>query len=142
MASDRDARRHRRGQCPERRTEADAQRAHPLSWRARANVSGRDGGEPGADLGDPASRFPGVERFQPRDSRGKRVLTGGYFSREADANVIVMPVARDDDALQTIFHEYTHYFVSRNVRTSVAGWLSEGIAEFYSTFRGDYRGKT
>ena len=86
--------------------------------------------------------FQAFERFQPRDSRGKRVLTGGYFSREADANVIVMPVSRDDYALQTILHEYTHYFVSRNVRTSVPGWLSEGIAEFYSTFRGDYRGKT
>ena len=68
--------------------------------------------------------------------------TGGYFSREADANFIVMPVSRDDYALQTIFHEYTHYFVARNVRTTVPGWVSEGIAEFYSTFRGDFRGKT
>ena len=82
------------------------------------------------------------ERFQPRDSRGKRVATGGYFSRAADANFIVMPVSRDDYALQTIFHEYTHYFVSRNVRTLVPTWLNEGIAEFYSTFRGDYRGRT
>jgi tetratricopeptide (TPR) repeat protein len=82
------------------------------------------------------------QRFQPRDSRGKRVVTGGYFSREADANFIVMPVSRDDYALQTIFHEYTHYFVSRNVRTPVPTWLNEGLADFYSTFRGDYRGKT
>ena len=81
-------------------------------------------------------------RFQPRDSRGKRVSTGGYFSREADANFIVMPVSRDDYALHTIFHEYTHYFVSRNVHTPVPSWLNEGLAEFYSTFRGDYGGKT
>jgi hypothetical protein len=82
------------------------------------------------------------ERFQPRDSRGTRQATAGYFSRTPDANFIVMPVSRDESALETIFHEYTHYFVSRNVRTPVPMWLSEGLAEFYSTFRGDFRGRT
>ena len=84
--------------------------------------------------------FQAFERFQPRDSRGKRMLTGGYFARGADVNLIVMPVSRDEYALETIFHEYTHYILSRNVRTSMPTWLSEGVAEYYSTFRGDYRG--
>ncbi|HEV8394619.1 MAG TPA: tetratricopeptide repeat protein [Vicinamibacterales bacterium] len=87
--------------------------------------------------------FDAFQRFQPRDSRGKvQQNVGGYFSRGADANVIVLPASRGDNSLQTIFHEYTHYFVSRNVRTSIPTWLNEGLADFYSTFRGDYRGKT
>ena len=85
--------------------------------------------------------FQDFQRFQPRDSRGKAMQNvGAYFSRGADANVIVMPAARGDAGLQTIFHEYTHYFVSRNVRTAIPTWLNEGLAEFYSTFRGDYQG--
>jgi tetratricopeptide (TPR) repeat protein len=84
--------------------------------------------------------FQAFERFQPRDSRGKRLLTGGYFARGADVNFIVMPVSREEYALETIFHEYTHYILSRNVRTAMPTWLSEGVAEYYSTFRGDDRG--
>jgi len=87
--------------------------------------------------------FEAFQRFQPRDSRGKpQGNVGGYFSRGADVNVIVLPASRGDDSLQIIFHEYTHYFVSRNIRTSIPTWLNEGLADFYSTFRGDYRGKT
>ena len=87
--------------------------------------------------------FDDFRRFQPRDASGKlQQNVGGYFSRGADANVIVLPASRGDGSLQTIFHEYTHYFFSRNVRTPVPTWLNEGLADFYSTFRGDYRGKT
>jgi tetratricopeptide (TPR) repeat protein len=83
-------------------------------------------------------------RFAPRDSRGRPMVNvGGYFSRQPDANFIVMPSAgRGEYSLQTIFHEYTHYVVSRNVRGPIPGWLNEGLAEFYSTFRGDFRGRT
>jgi tetratricopeptide (TPR) repeat protein len=86
--------------------------------------------------------FEAFKRFQPRDATGRRQNAGGYFSRDADANLIVLPAYRGDDSLQTIFHEYTHYLVSRNVRAAVPGWLNEGLADFYSTFRGDYRGRT
>ena len=82
-------------------------------------------------------------RFQPRDSRGRpQANVGGYFSRGADVNSIVLPASRGESSLETIFHEYTHYFVSRNVRAQIPGWLNEGLADFYSTFRGDFRGKT
>ena len=87
--------------------------------------------------------FNTFRRFQPRDSRGKvKENVGGYFSRRADANVIVLPAPSGNGTLETIFHEYTHYFFSRNVHTPIPTWLNEGLADFYSTFRGDYRGKT
>jgi len=87
--------------------------------------------------------FQAFQRFQPRDGRGRRRSNvGGYFARKADVNFIVLPWSRGDYDLQTIFHEYTHYVVSRNVRRPVPPWLNEGLAEYYSTFRGDYRGRT
>ena len=82
--------------------------------------------------------FEAFRRFQPRDSRGRaQANVGGYFERQADANLIVMPASRNEGNLQTIFHEYPHYFISRNVRMQVPTWLNEGLADFYSTFRGD-----
>ena len=82
-------------------------------------------------------------RFQPRDSQGKpQANVGGMFSRRPDANIIVLCAEVEESALETIFHEYTHYIVSRNVRVPVPMWLNEGLAEFYSTFRGDFRGRT
>jgi tetratricopeptide (TPR) repeat protein len=82
-------------------------------------------------------------RFQPRDSRGKPVgNVGGYFTRGPDANFMVMGASTSDSSMSILFHEYTHYLVSRNVHISVPMWLNEGLADFYSTFRGDYRGRT
>src|SRR5262245_16401532 len=75
--------------------------------------------------------FEDFRRFQPRDASGKlQQNVGGYFSRGADANVIVLPASRGDGSLQTIFHEYTHYFFSRNIRTPIPTWLNEGLADF------------
>jgi tetratricopeptide (TPR) repeat protein len=81
-------------------------------------------------------------RFQPRDSRGKPVNVGGYFTRGPDANFMVMGASNGDLSMSVLFHEYTHYLVSRNVHTPIPMWLNEGLADFYSTFRGDYRGRT
>ena len=87
--------------------------------------------------------FNEFRRFQPRDSRGRpQANVGGYFSRGADVNSIVMPGSRGESSLQTIFHEYTHYFMMRNVHMQIPGWLNEGLADFYSTFRADYQGRT
>jgi tetratricopeptide (TPR) repeat protein len=89
--------------------------------------------------------YQSFQRFEPRDSRGKRTgNVGGYFLLRPDANFIVFgtPRSNDETTLRTVFHEYTHYMVSRNVRSAVPMWLSEGLADFYSTFRGDYRGRT
>ena len=76
-------------------------------------------------------------RFKPRDERGRiRDFVGGYFQAHADVNYMVMP-ASAHGTLSTLFHEYTHYVVHRNL-SSVPAWLNEGLAEFYSTFRSDY----
>jgi tetratricopeptide (TPR) repeat protein len=80
-------------------------------------------------------------RFQPRDSSGKRMgNVGGYFTRQPDANFIVFGSGGDENNYQTIFHEYTHYIVERNSTTSVPMWVNEGLADFFSTFRREFRG--
>jgi tetratricopeptide (TPR) repeat protein len=88
--------------------------------------------------------FRTFERFQPRDARGKRQANvGGYFSRLADANIMVFGATTAEGLeYQTVFHEYTHYIVERNVHTHAPMWLNEGLAEFYSTFRREYQGRT
>ena len=87
--------------------------------------------------------YPAFQRFAPRDSRGRpRTSVGAYFAPRADVNLIVMGASSVDGGLRTVFHEYTHYIVSRNTRGAVPLWLHEGLAEFYSTFRGDYQGQT
>jgi tetratricopeptide (TPR) repeat protein len=87
--------------------------------------------------------YSAFQRFAPRDSRGRpRTNVGAYFAPRPDANLIVMGASSVDGGLRTVFHEYTHYIVSRNTRGAVPLWLHEGLAEFYSTFRGDYQGQT
>ena len=73
--------------------------------------------------------------FVPRDGRGKKQTgVGGYFRESPDRNYLVLPVFDNREAMyQTIFHEYTHYIVSRNYR-DLPRWLNEGMADFYSTF--------
>jgi len=86
--------------------------------------------------------FDAFRRYQPKDSRGRRMgNVGGYFKSQPDANFIVFPYV-GDASYELIFHEYTHYFVRQNVRTSIPLWLNEGLAEFYSTFRPDFRGQS
>ena len=85
---------------------------------------------------------PSFTEFAPRDRRGKRQLNiGGYFSDAPDRKYLVLPVFGDRRVTyETVFHEYTHYVVSRNFR-DVPLWLSEGLAEFYSTFELDDEGR-
>jgi tetratricopeptide (TPR) repeat protein len=73
-------------------------------------------------------------RFAPRDERGRpQENVGGYFLARPDVNLIV--VAGDDDS--TIFHEFTHFYLSSHFH-SLPRWLSEGLAEFHSTFDADW----
>jgi tetratricopeptide (TPR) repeat protein len=76
------------------------------------------------------SDAPALRRFAPRDSRGRpQQNIRGYFASTADVNIIA--VGGTDRAL--IYHEFAHYLLSRNLH-SLPMWLSEGLAEFYSTF--------
>ena len=105
---------------------------------------------PGVDLSSPLPTTIVVFRdrasfapFVPRDGRGpKQQNVGGYFAMRPDGNGLVLPLDSDRSAaLQTIFHEYMHFVISRNYHDAPR-WLHEGIAEFYSTFevRADGRG--
>jgi lipoprotein NlpI len=50
---------------------------------------------------------------------------------------MVMPWSgKDDGALRVVLHEFTHFASTRNLSVLPA-WVSEGIAEFYSTFHID-----
>lgn len=75
-------------------------------------------------------------RFKPRDERG-RTQSGvaGYFETTPDVNYMVMSTMwTDEQMLSVLFHEYTHYIVHRNMQR-VPTWASEGVAEFFSTYR-------
>lgn len=84
--------------------------------------------------------FDSFRNFQPRDERGRRrENVGGYFARTPQANYMVLGAYGDREAtLQTVFHEYTHYVMQQNFGT-LPTWLNEGVADFCSTFRSDYK---
>jgi Protein of unknown function (DUF1570) len=56
----------------------------------------------------------------------------GVFSGTETGNFILLR-SDLDEMDRTVFHELTHYFV-RNTTTGLPLWISEGIAEYYSTF--------
>ncbi|MEN3336403.1 MAG: hypothetical protein V7647_79 [Acidobacteriota bacterium] len=73
--------------------------------------------------------------FKPRD-RGKPMdLVAAYFSPQPDVNYIVMSIGRREFTYRVVFHEYTHLLVNQNI-SRLPHWLSEGLAEFFSTFDG------
>lgn len=85
--------------------------------------------------------FEAYKRFQPRDSRGRRVDSiAGYLNVAADANFLVFPYVRGEAGSSLIYHEYTHSVIRQNAQTEVPLWLEEGLAEFYATFRPEFGG--
>jgi len=64
--------------------------------------------------------------------QGKAAAVSGYFMAREEANYIAIN-ADSRDASGTVFHEYVHY-VSANSLGYLPTWLSEGLAEFYSSF--------
>jgi tetratricopeptide (TPR) repeat protein len=84
--------------------------------------------------------FNSFRTFQPRDERGRRRENiAGYFTTTPTMNYMVLGAYGDRDAtLQVVFHEYTHFIVQQNFR-SLPLWVNEGVADFYSTFRSNYK---
>ena len=79
---------------------------------------------------DEASFRPFAPLYQgrPRDD------VAGYFQPGSDVNYIALtPAGRAGNPYAVIFHEYTHLLV-RNIAPRAPLWLSEGLAEYYSTF--------
>lgn len=64
--------------------------------------------------------------------QGRPSDVSGYFQSSDDAAYITLSVSwRDTNPYAVIFHEYVHAMTGG---TSLPAWLSEGIAEYYSTF--------
>jgi tetratricopeptide (TPR) repeat protein len=63
-------------------------------------------------------------------SKGSLKL-GGLFMRTADKNYVLMRLdAEGDHPYSVIYHEYTHFLISKS-STLLPLWLNEGLAEFY-----------
>jgi tetratricopeptide (TPR) repeat protein len=66
--------------------------------------------------------------------QGKPAAISGYFQSGEDVNYILMTSElRENNPYAVIFHEYVHALTSDNSRP-LPSWLSEGIAEYYSSF--------
>jgi hypothetical protein len=70
--------------------------------------------------------------FRPKFN-GKPVDVAGLLVPGRDVNYIAAVNDGNPERLRVIFHEYTH-LVARNGSQHLPVWLSEGLAEYYSTF--------
>lgn len=66
-------------------------------------------------------------------------MSGGYFRAQSvndieKVPILVMPGGLTDAARLTMQHELTHHFVNQTLG-AMPPWLSEGLAQFYSTLR-------
>jgi tetratricopeptide (TPR) repeat protein len=65
---------------------------------------------------------------------GKPANIAGYFQRSNDENIIALNIRGNEvRPLGLIYHEYTHFITSRTAREWPV-WLTEGLAELFSTF--------
>ncbi|HEX8737998.1 MAG TPA: tetratricopeptide repeat protein [Pyrinomonadaceae bacterium] len=64
-------------------------------------------------------------------------MVAGYFLSADDANFITLSLEGDTNrAYETIFHEYTHFWVANNIgKSNVPPWFNEGLAEYYQNLK-------
>lgn len=80
--------------------------------------------------------FPDHETMKPflPVYNGQPANIAGFFTRGADENLIVLGLnGTNAPEMEVIFHEYAHLLFRRNDRIWPI-WLTEGMAEIYSTF--------
>lgn len=77
--------------------------------------------------------------YRPRFN-GKPISIGGYFFASEDTNLVAFADVERAESLRTIFHEYVHLVLVNNFH-AIPAWLSEGLAEYYSTFRVESGGR-
>ncbi len=65
---------------------------------------------------------------------GKPASVVGFFQGGRDRNVIALNATANENPLHVIFHEYVHLLTS-DPPYPWPVWLTEGLAEFYSTFQ-------
>ena len=94
---------------------------------------------PGADTKSPVPTVVVVFRndrsltpYKPL-FQGRPVKVAGFFQAAEDVNYIAVNGEADEEALHTIYHEYTHFLVG-NTAGSIPAWMNEGLAELYATF--------
>lgn len=73
-----------------------------------------------------------MEPFLPKYN-GKAVEAAGLFVPARDVNYIAMVDDNNPERLRVVFHEFTHLAGSNSAR-QLPTWLSEGFAEYYSTY--------
>jgi tetratricopeptide (TPR) repeat protein len=88
--------------------------------------------------------FPDQESMKPflPVYQGKPANLAGFFKRDSGENLIVLALPDTNSAfsrMEVIFHEYSHLLFRRNGQIWPL-WLSEGMADIYSTF--EVRGRT
>jgi hypothetical protein len=71
-------------------------------------------------------------RYRPTFN-GKPVRVGGFYTGSDSDDMIAFPYDGRENSRQIIFHEYTHLITS-NAARGLPLWVSEGLADFYSTF--------
>jgi TonB family protein len=65
---------------------------------------------------------------------GRKVGVAGYYQRGQDRDFIVLSGRVFPDTLTNIvYHELTHYFLSRALVPERPAWLNEGLAEYFAT---------
>ena len=79
--------------------------------------------------------FPNERAFRPFKPiyEGKPVDVAGLFYGGRDVNYIALLGDGRPQSLRVLFHEYAH-LVTSNLARNLPVWLSEGLAEFYSTY--------
>lgn len=77
--------------------------------------------------------------FKPQYD-GKPASVGGYFLRGQDVDTITLTVENRDDNFGVIYHEYVHLLMADSIGT-LPIWVSEGLAEYYSSFTTTANGK-
>jgi hypothetical protein len=79
--------------------------------------------------------FPHDRAFTPYKPiyNGKPVDVGGVFYSGRDTHYITLVNDGREGRLRVLFHEYAHLMIS-NVVMNLPTWLSEGLAEYYSTY--------
>ena len=64
---------------------------------------------------------------------GKPVRVGGFYTGSDSDDMIAFPYGDRENSQRIIFHEYTH-LITANASRGLPAWVSEGLADFYSTF--------
>src|SRR5262245_28380040 len=75
---------------------------------------------------------PTLKELEP-EYNGRKISVAGYYQRGEDRDFIVLSGRVFPDTLTSVvYHELTHYFLSRAL-VSRPTWLSEGLAEYFAS---------